>query len=107
MKKLIILLSAIIFTVIYLWSYIEIRSNHLLVHTSSFSGETNGNKLTYSHGVRPTDVIGLLQPRLFYTVSFAQLIYTPLIYAEVAYWYLVEPRDSIWQYEVEEAYQTA
>lgn len=94
----------VIFVAIYLLSYIEVRRSHLLVHTSSFSGEMDGNKLTYSHGVSPTDVIGLLQPRLFYTVFFAQLIYKPLMFAEVMYWYVVEPRDSIWQYEIKDSY---
>lgn len=98
MKKYII----IIFAALYLLSYGEVRRSHLLVHTSSFSGSKGDDKLTYSHGVYPTDVIGLLQPRLFYTVVLADLIFKPLIYGEVMYWYVVEPRDSLWQYEVEE-----
>ena len=104
MKKYVIILSTIILTVIYISSYIEVRLSHLLVHTSSFSAGKNGDKLTYSHGISTTDVIGLLQPRLFYATFFAQLIYTPLIYAEVAYWYVVEPKDSIWQDKVEDTY---
>lgn len=100
MKKYIAVVIAI-FAVIYLWSYSEVRRSHLLVHTSSFSANSDGIKLTYSHGVCPTDAIRLLQPRLSYTVFFAQLIYSPLMLGEVIYWYIVEPRDSIWQYKAE------
>lgn len=98
MKKYII----VIFAAIYLLSYVEVRLSHLLVHTSSFSGDRDGDKLTYSHGVSSTDVIGLLQPSLFYTVVLANFIYQPLMVAEKMYWYVVEPRESIWQYEVED-----
>ena len=100
MKKYII----IIFVAIYLLSYFEVRRSHLIVHTSSFSGDKDGDELTYTHGVRPTDVIGLLQPRLFYIIVFAQLIYKPLMFSEKMYWYMVEPRSSIWQYEIEDSY---
>ena len=103
MKKYLI----VIFAALYLLSYIEVRRSHLLVHTSSFSGEQDGDKITYSHGISPTDVIGLLEPRLFSTVVFVQLIYSPLMVSEVMYWYLVEPRGSIWQYKIEDTYQTA
>ncbi len=92
----------IIFTIIYLSSYIEVRHRHLLVHSSSFTSNHDGIKLTYSHKILPTDVIGLLQPSLFYTVVLANFIYQPLMVAEKMYWYVVEPRESIWPYEVED-----
>lgn len=98
MKKRIAVVIAV-FAILYLGSYFELRRSHLLVHTSSFAGGMGDDRLTYNHGVYPTDVIGLLQPRLFYTVVFANLIYKPLMLIEVMYWYIVEPRDSIWQYE--------
>ncbi len=100
MKKYIIAIVVIL----YLWSYVEVRRSHLLVHTSSFAGGKGDDKLTYSHGVSPTDVIGLLQPSLFYTVVLANYIYKPLMFSEKMYWYMVEPRDSIWQYEIEDSY---
>lgn len=103
MKKYIVIVATVIFAVLYMWSYVEVRRGHILVHTSSFSGDRDGDKLTYSHGVSPTDVIGLLQPRLFYTVVLANFIYQPLMLSEVMYWYVVEPRDSIWQCAYEDS----
>lgn len=105
MKKYIIILSTIILTVIYISSYIEVRLSHLLIHTSSFSANSKGIKLTYSHEVRSTDIIGLLQPRLFYTIVFGQFVYKPLMFSEKMYWHVVEPRNSIRQYEVEDSHQ--
>lgn len=94
MKKYVIM----IFTVIYLSSYIEVRRSHLLVHSSSFTSNHEGIKLTHSHKISSTDVIGLLQPRLFYASFFTQLIYTPLTIIEEMYWYVVEPKDKLWPY---------
>ncbi len=103
MKKYIVIVATVIFAVLYMWSYVEARRSHLLLHTSSFAGGKGNDKLTYSHGVSPTDVIGLLQPRLFYIVVLANYVYKPLMLAEVMYWYVVEPRGSIWQYEYEDS----
>lgn len=94
MKKYII----IIFTTIYLLGYIEIRRNHLLVHSSGFISNHDGVKLTYGHKISPGSVVGLLQPRLLYVSFFAHLIYRPLTIIEERYWYRVEPRDDVWPY---------
>lgn len=88
----------IIFTIIYLLGYIEVRRSHLLVHSSSFISNHDGIKLTDSHKIIPTEVIGLLQPRLFYLGYFSHIIYKPLTIIETLYWYGVEPRESIWRY---------
>ena len=90
MKKYIVIVATVIFAVLYMWSYVEVRRGHILVHTSTFSGDRDGDKLTYSHGVSPTDVL-------------ANFIYQPLMLSEVMYWYVVEPRDSIWQYAYEDS----
>ena len=86
------------FTVIYLLGYIEIRRNHLLVHSSGFISNHDGVKLTNGHNISPGDVVGLLQPRLLYASFFAHLIYRPLSIIEEKYWYMVEPKDEIWPY---------
>jgi len=94
MKKYII----IIFTIIYLLGYIEIRRNHLLVHNSGFISNHDGVKLTYGHNISPGSSVGLLQPRLFYASFFVHLIYRPLTVVEERYWYMVVPQDDVWPY---------
>ena len=83
---------------IYLLGYIDVRYNHLLIHSSSFTSDRNGIKRTEAHHIFPGDAIGLLQPRLLYKIFFARLIYKPLTMIEERYWYIVEPKGGSWPY---------
>ena len=81
---------------VYVGGYAAMRSEHVLVHTISFSQSTDalGPVLTH-HGIVPGDAGEVAEgPATEFATLLARVIYWPMTKAELGYWYIVEPAGS-------------
>lgn len=77
---------------IYLGGYCYVRSQGWLVHRSGFA---HGNTDNHSVGVGDLGRGGSLQSQ---AAAISHVVFTPLRWAETAYWYLRHPAGTPWPY---------